>query len=305
MPSPVGLSTYSYSTGEVSQRVDAGLGLGEGVGAPLADATGVEIVVAAPAAADVGGVVGPPRAGAEPGVPVHLVLGRLGFGGQPVVPHLGGVPRRDVGVGGVHLARAGRCGPSRWRRRSSPRSAAACRSGRRGRSAGPSPPPPGPSAMVMRGGLLGIDVLARPHGQDGGQRVPAVAGGDQHARRCPCARPGTRACRGTSCSPCCRTCVSTICLTASRWDFLASQMATNCTSFSGSIQFKHARAAAADADAAQHDPLAGRHGAVAAQRGSRDDDTARQWRRWRPPLASEIPAASAARSGKIGGDNFD
>ena len=32
--------------------------------------------------------------------------------------------------------------------------------------------------------------------------------------------------------------VSTIRLTASRWAFLASQMATNCTSFSGSIQFR-------------------------------------------------------------------
>ena len=65
--------------------------------------------------------------------------------------------------------------------------------------------------------------------------------------------------------------LSTSRLTASRWDFLASQMATNCTSFSGSIQFRTPGAAAADAHAAQHDPFAGRHGAVEAQRGTGDE----------------------------------
>ena len=65
--------------------------------------------------------------------------------------------------------------------------------------------------------------------------------------------------------------VSTMRFTASRWAFLASQIATNCTSFSGSIQFRSLGAPAADAHAAQDDPFAGRDGAIEPQRGSRDE----------------------------------
>jgi len=86
------------------QRVDAGLGLCKGMGTPFANATGMKIIVTAPATADITRMIGPPRAGAEPGVPVNVVLGWLRLGGLAIKTHDGGIPRGDVRIGGVHLA---------------------------------------------------------------------------------------------------------------------------------------------------------------------------------------------------------
>ena len=215
----------------------AGLALGEGVGAPFADATGVEVVIAAPAAADVGGVVGPPGAGAQPGVPVHLVLGRLGLGGQPVVAHLGGVPRGDVGVGGVDLAQPAGAGHLDGEDVSWPRSAAACRSGRRGRSAGRSPPPPGPRRWSCRRASR----CRRPCRRAWPGSTPARASG----RRWRSARASmsVRAARNSRMSRYMAQSLLPYLVVHDPLDglalgFLASQMATNCTSCSGSIQLR-------------------------------------------------------------------
>ncbi len=95
--------------------------------------------------------------------------------------------------------------------------------------------------------------------------------------------------------------LSTIRLMASRWDFLASQMATNCTSFSGSIQFKHAGAAAADADAAEHDAFAGRDGAVEAQRGGGDEAGRGDRAAGKHGALKKLPAGEGGHAGRAGG----
>src|SRR5262249_3825020 len=73
-----------------------------GMAAPLGDVGAREkVVLPAPAAPAVRPVDRPPRAWAEPQVPVHLVPGGLGLGGQPVVPD----PRLDdAGVEGAQAA---------------------------------------------------------------------------------------------------------------------------------------------------------------------------------------------------------
>src|SRR5207237_5894747 len=85
-------------------RADGNVALGEGVSAPFANATGVKIIVAPPTAAGVGGVVGTPGTRAEPLVPVHLIPRWFGFAGQPVILHLGSVPRRHVRANSMDMA---------------------------------------------------------------------------------------------------------------------------------------------------------------------------------------------------------
>ena len=122
--------------------------------------------------------------------------------------------------------------------------------------------------MVMRGGLLGVDVLAGAHGQDRGQRVPAVAGGDQHgvdvgALGQELADVGVHLAVVVAVLR-----SSTYLLTASR--LLLLQVADGHELHVGLAHhpLQVAHAAAADADAAADDLLAGRHGAVPAQHGS-------------------------------------
>src|SRR5207248_7669682 len=58
---------------------DGHLTLSERVRAPFADATGVKIIVAAPAAFDIFVIVRPFRTGPQPQIPIHFILGRLGL----------------------------------------------------------------------------------------------------------------------------------------------------------------------------------------------------------------------------------
>ena len=158
--------------------VDAGLGLGKGVGTPFADATRVEVVMAPPAAADVGRVVWPPGDRAQPGVPVHFFLGGLGLFRQPGVAHLGGIPGGDVCSRRLHLAQPPDAGQLDGRDET-----ALAKALNSGLVDAPVPPrrldhlSPLGDRHARR--LLGINVLARPHRHDCRQRVPAIAGGDQ------------------------------------------------------------------------------------------------------------------------------
>src|SRR5262249_38166356 len=159
-------------------QAESHLALGEGVRAPLPDAAGVEVVVAAPAALDVGGVVRPLRAGAQPQVPVHQLLVGLGLPGQVVAAHVGVVPGGDVRPHRAHLAE-----PARPQQLVGDREVGLAQTLRPGLV----------DAFVLLGGghprlplrnghargLLGVDVLAGLHGQDRGEGVPPVAGGDQ------------------------------------------------------------------------------------------------------------------------------
>ena len=101
---------------------------------------------------------------------------------------------------------------------------------------------------------------------------------------------------------------STMRLTASRWDFLASQMATNCTSFSGSIQSQVVGAPVADAHAAEDDALAGRHGAVEAQRRSGDEARRRNRAASKHGAFKKLPPSerrpAGSSSGWMGVANF-
>jgi len=179
MPSPVLFWTYLYSMAEVSAAPNTDLALRECVGAPFADAARVEIVESPPAAPSVRRVVWPPRARAEPFVPVDLLFRRHWFGRQPVVSHLSRIPRGDVRPDGMDLAEP----------------AGAEHLVAEGEIALAEPLRPRlVNAPVASGGfddgpalghghgrrLLGIDVLARSHRQHGGGGVPSVAGGNQH-----------------------------------------------------------------------------------------------------------------------------
>ena len=112
--------------------------------------------------------------------------------------------------------------------------------------------------------LLAVDVLAGLGRQDRRRRVPAVAGGDHH-RVDVGAGPAARGSRGRGRNPCCRSARSTSFLPASRRLACTSQMATQRTSALGQHAAQIVGHAGADADHSQRDPLAGRHGAVAAQ----------------------------------------
>ncbi len=134
--------------------------------------------MAAPAAADIGRVIWPPGAGPEPRVPVHLFLGRLRLLGQPGVAHLGGVPGCDVRIERLGSARAARSGE--LDRRDERAFAQALDAGLIDAAVPPRRLDDHPALGDRHARrLLGVDVLAAPHGHAGRQRVPAIAGGDQ------------------------------------------------------------------------------------------------------------------------------
>ena len=149
------------------------MALREGVRTPFADLAGVEVVVTMPSARQVLMVVGTPRTRSEPRIPVDDVARRQRLGRQPVAVE-NACPRSQMGVHGMYLAKASEthklvAHDEVWFAQAlhSGLIDAAVLGG--GRHHGL------PFADGHRGGLLGVDVLARLHRGDGDARVPAVA----------------------------------------------------------------------------------------------------------------------------------
>ena len=149
----------------------------DGVSAPVEEAgTGVEVVVAAPAAADILAVVGAPRRRAEPPIPVADIRVGRWLSSEPVV-----LQDRLVGRGVERLQLAELAGVGKVHRIDEVRHAAPLRArlehpagfGKRGGEA---------LADVDRdpARLFAVDVLARFGSEHRGGAVPAVAGGDEN-----------------------------------------------------------------------------------------------------------------------------
>ncbi|SPE50031.1 hypothetical protein SBV1_1010010 [Verrucomicrobia bacterium] len=159
------------------RHIKSGEGLGNGVRTPHSDVRSEVIKVIPPAPVHITAVVRPPGAGTEPDIPVHFIFGRLGFRRQPVVTQP--VAPANVGISGMNLAQPP--GSGHFNSKDVIRLAEPL-------SAGLINPGTAPGGLHNHltlshgktGRLLTIDILARPHRQDGSQCVPAVAGGNQN-----------------------------------------------------------------------------------------------------------------------------
>ena len=144
--------------------------------APVEQAgTGIEIEQSAPLPGDIVGVVGTPRGGAEPEVPVALLTRRRGLGGQPGVVELGLVDGCVQRVEFAETTFAGELHGVLHERHAAPLCARLEDAARSMHRLGDL------LAVADRqtAGLLAIDVLARLGRQDRGGGVPPVARGDQ------------------------------------------------------------------------------------------------------------------------------
>jgi len=158
--------------------VDGDLALGESVCAPFADATCVEVVIASPLAADIGGVVWSPGAWSEPLVPVDFISGRLGFRFEPFVTHFGCVPGGNVGAYGVDFAESA-CSEEFVCKDEISLAEALC-SGLIDSAVSFCGFDDRPAFGDCHAGrLFRINIFAGAHRHDSGEGVPAVSGGDE------------------------------------------------------------------------------------------------------------------------------
>ena len=176
------LERHAVRLGHVHRRVEHGrrrlhaervVALRVGVGAPVADDARAEVVVLHPVR-EVALVVRTPRTRPQPGVPVKLLARRLLLGREPLALEVERRAEVEVRIHLLHLAEAAEA--QQLVAHDEVRLAQALDAGLvdaavllRRRDDGLS------LAHRHRGRLFAIDVLARPHGEHGRGRVPAVA----------------------------------------------------------------------------------------------------------------------------------
>ncbi len=259
-----------------------------GVRAPVEQPrAGVEVVIAAPGAPDVGLIVRPPRGGAQPEVPVdHVLLGRR-LARQPGGLDLG---RIDRGVKGVELAELAAVGQPDGRlevRHAAPLGAGL--EDAAGALHGVGQAPAGGDGQAAR--LFTVDVLAGLRREDRRRGVPAVAGRDEDgvdvlAREhiAQVAEEGAI-----------RVAVVPVDQGLAGLPAAGLDVADGDTLHVG--EGEHALevvgAAWADPDDAERDLLAGRHGAPATHGPSGDDRRKRERRARREGMLQQVPSRRA------------